>query len=64
MCPREREKGRKRARAPGWRRPAAMLDQPAADGVATPPRLANRRGRAASQGEREGADGWARVSKE
>jgi hypothetical protein len=38
----------------GWRRPAATLAQPAADGVAMPPRLANRRRRAASRWGRGG----------
>jgi hypothetical protein len=68
MHPRERE-GEEEGTDARWRHPAATLDQPAADGVVTPPRLANRRRRAASRREREGltggpADGWARVSKE
>jgi hypothetical protein len=44
MRPREREEGKK-GEQPGWRRPAATLAQLVAEGVATPPRLANGRRR-------------------
>jgi hypothetical protein len=55
MRPRERERGgEEEAGALGWRRPAATLDQPAADGVAMPPGLANRCRQAASRGGERG----------
>jgi hypothetical protein len=56
MRPRERE-GEEEGAGTGWRRPTATLDQPAADGVATLPRLGNRPRQAASRGEREGLTG-------
>jgi hypothetical protein len=51
----------KRGKRPGWRRPAATLAQPVADGVTTPPRLANGRGRFAETAG-WGTNDWARVS--
>jgi hypothetical protein len=45
----EGERGGEEGRAPGWRRPVATLAQPAADGVVTPPRLANGQRRDASR---------------